>query len=255
MVRYSGIRISRIASLTRLIEILNRNKNTIRKFYVFYNILPLLFFKHIQLSLSSKFFSSLLYAIFMIVGALCRVSEAPDFRRLRLRLLVYCKAENYEFVKTKKKIFSSMIKNYKVEHVNSVICMGEENIFFCCYEVIVFWLTIHQKPKPKLRNFFGSGSGSSQKGQLRLRNSGFMINSCGWPNLQPFWEIPCTRPELYWKEGKVNLKVQHVQILTPAAYSWRLCKRPVLIFEHDVVVGKQSTWETNNTMKTWQALL
>ena len=57
-------------------------------------------------------------------------SDPSKIKRLRLRLLVYCKAENYEFVTTKKKLFSSMIKNYKVEHVNSVICMGEENIFF-----------------------------------------------------------------------------------------------------------------------------
>ena len=42
--------------------------------------------------------------------------------RLRLRLLVNCKAENYEFKTTLKKLFSSLIQKVapKVEHVNSV---------------------------------------------------------------------------------------------------------------------------------------
>ena len=42
------------------------------------------------------------------------VSEPPHFRRLRLRLLVNCKAENYEFVTPKKKIFPSLILNYRI---------------------------------------------------------------------------------------------------------------------------------------------
>ena len=52
-------------------------------------------------------------------------SDPSQIKRLRLglRLLVNCKAENYEFVTTKKKIFSSLIQKVvpKVEHVNSVI--------------------------------------------------------------------------------------------------------------------------------------
>ena len=54
-------------------------------------------------------------------------SHPSKIKRLRLRLLVNCKAENYEFVTTKKYLF--------------------------------------MEPEPKLRNFFGSGS--SQKGWLR----------------------------------------------------------------------------------------
>jgi len=99
--------------------------------------------------------------------------------RLWLRLLMNCKAENYEFVTTKKHLFSSLIQKIvpKVEHVNSVILYQGRKYFFLVVRnlFIVFCLTIHQEPEPEpelepeptLSIFFGSGSGSSQKGRLR----------------------------------------------------------------------------------------
>ena len=73
---------------------------------------------------------------------------AEKITKFRLRLLVNCKAENYEFVTTKK-IFSSLIQNYRIymfDFRNKLFLKKEKKIFFfSCYEFIVFCLTIHQE--------------------------------------------------------------------------------------------------------------
>ena len=57
------------------------------------------------------------------------VSEPPHFRRLRLRLLVNCKAENYEFVTTKKKYFLPWYKitEFTCSTLGTTFCIREEN--------------------------------------------------------------------------------------------------------------------------------
>ena len=68
--------------------------------------------------------------------------------RLRLRLLVNCKAENYEFVTTKKKLFSSLIQNYRIymfDFRNNFLYQGRKQGFGSAF-------------------FCGSGSGSGSLG-------------------------------------------------------------------------------------------
>ena len=57
---------------------------------------------------------------------------AEKITKFRLRLLVNCKAENYEFKTTLKNLFSSLIQKVvpKVEHVNSVILYQGRKYFF-----------------------------------------------------------------------------------------------------------------------------
>merc|ERR1711860_1289 len=58
--------------------------------------------------------------------------------QLRLRLLVNCKAANYEFLTTKKKLFSSLIQNYRMymfDFRNNFLYQGRKqgfgSAFFC----------------------------------------------------------------------------------------------------------------------------
>ena len=51
-----------------------------------------------------------------------------------------------------------------------------QTIMITNFNKLQFWFyssSFIMEPEPKLHNFFGSGSGSIQKGQLRLRNSGW----------------------------------------------------------------------------------
>ena len=65
-------------------------------------------------------------------------SDPSKIKRIRLRLLVNCKAANYEFVTTKKKIFSSLIQNYRIymfDFRNNFLYQGRKqgfgSAFFC----------------------------------------------------------------------------------------------------------------------------
>ena len=74
---------------------------------------------------------------------------AEKITKFRLRLLVNCKSENYDFVTTKKNIFFPHT-NYRIYMFDFIIFYhGRKYFFFSFYEFIVFCLTIHQEPEPE----------------------------------------------------------------------------------------------------------
>ena len=115
------------------------------------------------------------------VRVLYRVAEPPDFRRLRL--LVNCKAEIYEFVTTKKNYFlpDTKLQNLhvpKVEHVNSVILYHGRKYFFLVVTNSQFSALQFTRSRSRSRIFliFSAPAPAPAKkagsGRLRLRKSG-----------------------------------------------------------------------------------
>ena len=81
------------------------------------------------------------------------VSEPPHFRRLRLRLLVNCKAENYEFVTTKKKIIffpDTKLQNLHVRLQEQLFVSGKKT---------GFWIRIFLRIRIRIRILGVSGGG------------------------------------------------------------------------------------------------